>query len=176
MSLVAPRVRNHRSADALLHLVRSGFASLPDHRRDETEIAFSDARRSALALFALQAPSLLAFDKERAAGHVHTIYGLERVPCDTSMRTMLAPVSPTVLRPVCTSILRQCQRGKALAPMVFLAGPSLLALDGTESFSSQTMLCASCLQKVHRHGALPYLHHMLGAAMMHPDRRAVMPW
>jgi hypothetical protein len=37
------------------------------------------------------------------------------------------------------------------------------------------MHCASCLQKVHRHGAITYFHQMLGAAMMHPDRRAVMP-
>jgi hypothetical protein len=39
MSIVAPHVRKHLSADALFHLVRSGFASLPDHRLDETEIS-----------------------------------------------------------------------------------------------------------------------------------------
>jgi hypothetical protein len=73
-------------------------------------------------MFSLQAPSLLAFDKERGEGHVHTIYGIARVPCDTHMREILAPVSPQWLRPVCKSIFRQLQRGKALEAMTFLDG------------------------------------------------------
>ena len=123
MSIVAPHVRKHLSADALFRLVRSGFASLSEHRLDETEISLSDALMSAFAMFSLKAPALLAFDKERAEGNWHTIYGIERVPCDTHMRTILDPVSPKVLRPVCTSVFRQLQRGKALEPMVFLDGP-----------------------------------------------------
>jgi hypothetical protein len=31
------------------------------------------------------------------------------------------------------------------------------------------------LQKVHRNGAITYLHQLLGAAIIHPDRRAVIP-
>ena len=35
MAIVAPKARKHLSADALFRLVRSGFATIPDHRRDE---------------------------------------------------------------------------------------------------------------------------------------------
>ena len=111
---------------------------------------------SAYAMFALQAPSLLAFDKKRAEGNVHPIYGMERVPCDTHMREILDPVSPKWLRPACTSVFRQRQRGKALEAMMFLDGHSLLALDGTGYFFSQTIHCASCLHKVRRHGSITY--------------------
>ena len=159
MSIVAPHVRKHLSADALFRLVHSGFASLPDHRLDDTEISLTDALMSAFAMFSLKAPSLLAFDKERAEGNLHTIYGIERVPCDTHMREILDPVSPKVLRPVFTSVFRQLQRGKALEPMAFLDGHYCLALDGTEYFSSQTIHCASCLHKVHRNGS----HHLLSS-------------
>ncbi len=175
MSIVAPQGRKHLSADGLFRLVQSGFASLPDYRVGETEIALTDALMSAFAMFSLKAPSLLAFDKERAAGNLHTIYGIERVPCDTHMREILDPVSPKWLRPVFKSVFRQLQRGKALEPMAFLDGHYLLALDGTGYFSSQTMHCASCLQKVHRNGALTYFHQMLGAAIIHPDMREVIP-
>jgi len=175
MSIVAPHVRKHLSADALFRLVHSGFASLPDHRLDDTEIALADALMSAFAMFSLKAPSLLAFDKERAEGNLHTIYGIARVPCDTYMREILDPVSPKVLRPVFKSIFRQLQRGKALEPRVFLDGHYLLALDGTEYFSSKTIHCASCLHKVHRNGSITYFHQMLGAALIHPDLRAVIP-
>jgi hypothetical protein len=175
MSIVTPSGRKHLSADALFRLVHSGFASLPDYRIGETEIALADALMSAFAMFSLKAPSLLAFDKERAEGNLHTIYGIERVPCDTHMREILDPVSPKWLRPVFTSVFRQLQRGKALEPMAFLDGHYLLALDGTGYFSSPTIHCASCLQKVHRNGAITYFHQMLGAAIIHPDRREVIP-
>jgi hypothetical protein len=175
MSIVAPPVRKHLSADALFRLVHSGFASLPDHRLDDTEISLTDALMSAFAMFSLKAPSLLAFDKERAEGNLHTIYGIERVPCDTYMREILDPVSLKWLRPVFKSILRQLQRGKALESMVFLDGHYLLALDGTEYFSSKTLHGASCLHKVHRNGSITYFHQMLGAALIHPDLRTVIP-
>jgi hypothetical protein len=175
MSIVAPKARKHLSADALFGLVRNGFAHIPDARLSETDIALADALMAAFAMFSLKAPSLLAFDKERVEGNLHTIYGIERVPCDTRMREMLDPVSPKVLRPVFKSIFRQLQRGKALEPMAFLDGHYLLALDGTEYFSSKTIHCASCLQKVHRNGAITYFHQLLGAALIHPDRREVIP-
>jgi hypothetical protein len=59
--------------------------------------------------------------------------------------------------------------------MVFLDGHYLVALDGTGYFSSPTIHCASCLQKVHRNGSITYYHQMLGAALIHPDFREVIP-
>ena len=175
MSIVAPKGRKHLSADALFGLVRTGFANLPDHRFGGADISLTDALMSAFAMFSLKSPSLLAFDKERAEGNLETIYGIERVPCDTQMREILDPVSPESLRPLFQSVFRQLQRGKALEPMVFFDGCYLLALDGTGYFSSKTIHCASCLQKVHRNGSVTYAHQMLGAAIVHPDVREVIP-
>ncbi len=175
MATVAPKGRKHLSADALFDLVRSGFANIPDYRPNDTDISLTDALMSAFALFSLKAPSLLTFDKARTEGNLETIYGIARVPCDTYMREILDPVSPESLRPVFKSVLRQLQRGKALEPMAFLDNHYLLALDGTGYFSSPTIHCASCLHKVHRNGAVTYYHQMLGAAIIHPDVRAVIP-
>src|SRR6266511_4893726 len=99
MSIVAPKGRKYLSADALFGLVRTGFATLPDHRASDADLALPDALLSAFAMFSLKSPSLLAFDKERAAGNLATIYGMERVPCDTRMRGILDPVFPEALRP-----------------------------------------------------------------------------
>jgi hypothetical protein len=173
--MVAPKARKHLSADALFHLVRSGFAPIPEPRDEAVDISLTDTLMSAFAMFSLKAPSLLAFDKERAEGNLHTIYGIQHVPCDTYMRERLDPVSPKVLRPVFTSVFRQLQRGKALEAMTFLDGHYLLALDGTGYFSSKTIHCASCLHQVHRNGTITYTHQMLGAAIIHPDVRAVIP-
>ena len=175
MAHIAPKGRKHLSADALFRLVHTGFDHIQDSRPADADISLSDVLMSAFAMFSLKAPALLAFDKERAEGNLHTIYGLQRVPCDTYMRERLDPIAPKVLRPVFTSVFRQLQRGKALEAMQFLDGHYLLALDGTEYFSSQTIHCAACLHRVHRTGSITYAHQMLGAALIHPDQRAVIP-
>jgi len=175
MALIAPQGRKHLSADALFRLVRSGFTRVPDHRGGDPEITLTDALMSAFALFSLKSPSLLAFDKQRVEGNLETIYGIGRVPCDTQMREILDPVSPESVRPVFKSLFRQLQRGKALEPMAFLDDHYLLCLDGTGYFTSKTIHCASCLQKVHRTGSITYYHQMLGAAIVHPDVREVIP-
>jgi Transposase DDE domain len=175
MSIVVQKGRKYLCADALFRLLREHFATIADDRVDEVEIPLSDALMSAFAMFSLKAPSLLAFDKQRAEGNLKTIYGITHTPCDTRMRERLDPVSPESLRPSFTLVFRQLQRGKALEPMAFLDGHYLLALDGTGYFSSQTIHCASCLHKVHRNGSITYYHQMLGAAIIHPDFREVIP-
>src|SRR5467141_565097 len=175
MAIIAPEGRKHLSADALFRLLQNGFDTLPDHRSSDAEISLTDALMAAFAKFSLKSPSLLAFDKERAEGNLETIYGIERVPCDTHMREILEPISPESPRPLFKSVFRQLQRGKALASMTFLDDYYLLALDGTGYFSSKTIHCASCLQKVHRNGSVTYHHQMLGAAIVHPDMRTVIP-
>jgi hypothetical protein len=144
MAIRAPAVRKPLSADALFGLLRTGLAALTDPRPGKPAIALTDALMSAFALCSLQAPSRLAFDRERTAGNLHRVYGIKRVPCDTAMRAMLDPIEPESLRPLCKQVLRALQRGKVLKAMVFVEGHSLLALDGTGYFPSQQLHGASC--------------------------------
>jgi hypothetical protein len=175
MGIVVPKVRKYLCADALLRSVQDVFCQLPDHRKGDAEIPLPDALMSAFAMFSLKSPSLLAFDKERTEDNLQRIYGIGRVPCDTSMREILDPVKPEHLRPAFKTVFRHLQRGKALEEMVFVEGHYLLALDGTGYFSSQEIHCDSCLEKHHRNGTVTYSHQMLGAALIHPDKREVIP-
>ena len=175
MAIMAPNVHKFLSADALFALVRKALSGLDDHRSGTPDICLADALMSAFAMFSLKSPSLLAFDKERAEDNLHQIYGIERVPCDTSMREILDPVEPESLRPVFKQVFTQLQRSKALQELEFVQGHYLLALEGTGYFSSKQTHCASCLETHHRNGTLTYAHHMLGAALIHPDKREVIP-
>ena len=125
MAIRAPTVRTHLSADALLGVLRTGFAAIVDHRPGKPDMALSDALRSAFARFSLQSPVLLAFDKERTEGNLHRVSGITRVPCDTAMRHSLDPVEPETLRPLCTAVFRALQRGTALEEMGCVDGHSL---------------------------------------------------
>jgi hypothetical protein len=175
MAMGAPKTRKHLSVDALFGLLRTGFADIADHRLGKPDISLTDALMAAFAMFSLKSPSLLAFDQERTEGNLQRVYGLQRVPCDTAMREILDPVQPKYLRPLFKAIFRALQRGKALEAMVFVERHYLLALDGTGYFSSQQIHCASCLERHHRNGTITYAHQMLGAALIHPDRREVIP-
>jgi len=175
MGIVVPKVRKHLCADALLRSVHDVFCHIPEHRKGDPEIPLSDVLMSAFAMFSLKSPSLLAFDKERTEDNLQRVYGIGRVPCDTSMRETLDPVKPEHLRQAFKGGFRQLQRGKALEAMVFVDAHYLLALDGTGYFSSTEIHCDSCLEKHHRNGTVTYSHQMLGAALIHPDKRAVIP-
>src|SRR5712691_1971709 len=175
MGFIAHKERKHVSADALFGLLRNTFAQVPDHRSDNAKMTLTDALMSGFAMFSLKCPSLLDFDKQRAEANLKTIYGIACAPCDSYLREMLDPASPESLRPSFKAVFGHLQRGKALEEMVFFKGCYLLALDGTGSFSSKKIHCPSCLEKHHRDGSTTYAHQMLGAALMHPDRREVIP-
>lgn len=164
------------SADALLALLREGFAEIPDDRNANSSIGLSDALMSAFAMFALKDPSLLAFDHRRNDENLKRLYGIGTIPSDTRMREILDGVDPNELRPLFGDVFHQLQRGKALEPFAFHEGCYLLALDGTGYFSSPTIHCPSCLEKVNKKtGQVTYEHQMLGAALVHPDHKEVIP-
>ena len=92
------------------------------------------------------------------------------------MREILDPLKPEDLRALFVDVCRQLQRGKALEPFAFYQGCYLLSLDGTGYFSSQAVHCDSCLEKVNKKtGEVTYHHQMLGAVLVHPDHREVIP-
>ena len=172
----SPKVRKRLSADALFGLVRLGFDGIRDHRHEKVSIPLADALMSAFAMFSLKDPSLLAFDARRRDENMKNLYGIETVPSDTRMREIVDPVDPTALRSLFVNVFRELQRGKALEPLVFYQGHYLLSLDGTGYFSSQAIHCDSCLEKVNSTtGEVTYQHQMLGAVLLHPDHREVIP-
>ena len=177
MVVHARKARNDLSADSLLRLIRSRFDDLPDPRAGKPEIPLGDALMSAFAMFSLKDRSLLAFDERRQDpnDNFHTIYGLDRVPSDTQMRAILDPVDPDHLRPLFGDVFRRLQRGKALERFVYLDGSYLLSLDGTNYFSSSKVHCPACLEKHHRGGGITYSHQLLGATLVHPDLKEVIP-
>lgn len=72
-------------------------------------------------------------------------------------------------------VFTQLQRGTALQEMECVQEHSLLALDGTGYFSSKHIHCASCLATHHQNGTRTYAHPMLGATLLPPDKREVIP-
>ncbi len=177
MALAPGEARKDLSADALFQVLHRHFASFPDSRSGEVEIPLADALMSAFAMFSLKDPSLLAFDHRRGnpTDNFRTIYGINYVPCDSQMRAILDPLDPAGMRVPFREIFRRLQRGTVLKRFLYWDDHYLLSLDGTTYFSSSKIHCSSCLEKHHRNGNITYSHQLLGATLVHPDLKEVIP-
>jgi hypothetical protein len=171
------RLRKHLNADALFAAMHAGFNKIKDHRSESIQHSLADTLMAGFAMFSLKDPSLLAFDERRFAEphNLKTIYGMQSIPCDTSMREILDGVSPESLRPLFKDGFRPLQRGKVLEKMRFMDNGYLLNLDGTGYFSSTKLYSDACLEKVSRKGEVTYHLQAVGAAIVHPDFREVIP-
>lgn len=181
MAAPLPKLRQDLSMPGLLETVRRCFAEIEDPRRHRNGVRYtlSDTLSAALAMFSLKYPSLLQFDTgarndEVVRHNLRTLYGVNEAPCDTQMRSRLDPVKPSLLRPAFRALHSALQRGQALADYAYLDGAYLLSVDGTGMFASSRVSCKHCCEKQTRRGP-EYYHQLLGAVLVHPDRRTVLP-
>ena len=172
------KVRKYLSADSLFKMIWEQFKQISDSRKGNTTISLCDALMSAFAMFSLKDPSLLAFDERRKEEdhNLKNIFGIEQIPCDTQMREVIDNIPDESIRPAFLANFRRLQRGKALEPMVFMEGCYLLALDGTGYFSSEKLNSKACMVKVSKKsGKTSYYIQTLGACLVHPDYKEVIP-
>ena len=170
-------VRKHLNSDTLFSIVRKDFQKIPDLRADNSKISLDDALMSALAVFQLKDPSLLAFDKRRRGEpeNLHTVFGIDAIPCDSQMRTILDPLILSSLRAPFCSVFRQIQRGKDFEKMAFYDGHYLLSGDGTGFYSSTKVSSPYCLSKKSKNGEILYYQQLYAASFVCPGCKVVIP-
>jgi len=176
--LKALNFRKALSIPGLLKTVRKKFSGIEEHRETKPTYSLPDVLMSGLAIFQLKYTSLLAFDdvrdEPRIRNNLHQLYGVEKAPCDTQLRTVLDPVEPDALRPAIVSVIQDVQRHGDLESFRYLGG-FLISMDGTGEFSSNHISCPDCMEKKHRSGETEYYHQLLAAAIVHPDKKTVLP-
>lgn len=153
-----PPIRKFLSASGLLTIVRTEFNKIAPPRDLEPQkknISFTDCLMSAFAMFSLKYPSLLQFDTShrldpQVEHNLGTLYGIEKIPCDTYMRERLDEGVPSTLRKTYKRLFAFLQRGKALEQYRYLNGRYLLAGDGTGFFASKKVHCVQCCVR-HEH-------------------------
>jgi hypothetical protein len=171
-------LRKSLSAPGLLCEVRRCFQSIKD---DTVGRGFelADYLMSGLAVFGLKYPSLLQFDEGRAdevvVSNLRSLYGIARAPSDTALRERLDGVDPSLLRRAFRRVLHLLQRGRGLEDFLWWAGHYLLSVDGTGYFYSDRVHCGQCCEKHHRDGRVSWYHQLLGAVLVHPEQRVVLP-
>ncbi len=160
------------------------FQKIPDKRYRNKSIAQEDALMSMLGVFALKYPSLLKLEETRAnddtSRNFKSLFRVTKIPSDTQTREILDEIAPKDLQPLFKFLFSYLQRNKSLKE--FEIGrkeerrPSyLVAIDGTQYFSSNKIHCNSCMVKHHRNGSTTYYHQIISAVLVHPAKGEVIP-
>ena len=172
-------MKKHVSVPGLLKRIRSQFTKIPETAGPRSKIPLADCLMSGLAIFGLKIPSLLQFDEQsgldRIKHNLKSLYGIEKAPSDTYVRERLDEVTFQLLRKPFNRVFAALQRQKVLERFEYYEKHYLISLDGTGCFSSHKVHCESCCVKNHKDGSKTYYHQMLGAVLVHPDEKTVIP-
>jgi hypothetical protein len=162
VSLTEPLAKPTQAS--LIGLIRAAFDDLPDGRRpsNATKYEVADAALSAFAVFFSQSPSFLDWQTrmELAQGknNAESLFGVHQIPSVTQVRNLLDPVAPATLFPVMSAISDLLFERGHLSAYRSIGGTFLVALDGTDFFSSQNISCPCCSSAKLANGATQYRH------------------
>ena len=173
-------IKKHLSFSSLRDELSQLYAQIPDWRQaGKVDYSLHDCLMSALAMMFFQDPSLLSFQRrmqdKMQCSNLKNMFGVEAIPKDTPLRETLDALPSDALQSSFVTFLHRLQRGKQLEAYRFLNHGYLIALDGSQYFSSEKIHCPGCLTYKGAKGPLRYSHQILQAVMLHPHMRQVLP-
>jgi hypothetical protein len=178
--MYAVHIKKHLSFNAMRKALSELFEQIDDPRQaGKVEYSLHDCLMSALAMMYFQDPSILAFQRRMydrmQSSNLKTMFAVEKIPSDSVLRDTLDAIPTGDIYPAFSILLNNLQRGKQLVPYQLESGHYLIALDGTQYFSSEKINCPSCLTYKGKKGPLRYSHQILQAVMLNPHMRQVLP-
>lgn len=150
--------------------------SFPDKRTGKNlTYTMEDIVLSAFSVFFIQSPSFLAYQKtmKNANGmsNAETLFTIEKIPSDNHIRDILDNVHPELLFPVFDMIFEMLKKNGYLNSFRGINRNLLIALDGTQCFSSEKIHCKNCSVTHHRDGTTTYHHSVITPVIVTPGKK-----
>jgi len=166
--------------DGIVSSFRQVLSSLPDKRPGKnTRYGMEDAALSAFSVFFTQTPSFLAYQRmmegSKGKSNAQSLFGVHQIPSDNHIRDLLDPVEPKQVFPVFEEILQVLEQQGALQSFRSFAGNLLMAMDGTEYFSSSQIHCPHCSTRQLKSGEMRYFHSVVTPVIVCPGQSQVIP-
>jgi hypothetical protein len=163
----------------LVSLLHKTVAELPDCRTGKNlSYKMEEVGMSAFSVFFTQSPSFLAhqttMQQIRGKNNAHSLFQIEKIPCDNHIRDLLDPVSPEKLYPVYDRIYETLRALGILQTFRGVHDSTLIALDGTWYFSSHKIQCPCCSHLEHKSGEITYYHSAVTPVIVAPGRPEVI--
>jgi hypothetical protein len=176
----AVHIKKHLSFAALRARLSELFEQIEDRRQaGKVDYRLHDCLMSALAMVFFQDPSLLCFQRRmhdpQQCGNLKALFAVQAIPKDSSLRDSLDAIVTAAINPAFAILFQRLQRGNQLCAFRFLNGYYLVAVDGSQYFSSEKIHCPSCLTYKGAKGPLRYSHQILQAVILNPHMRQVLP-
>ena len=146
-----------------MNYLEDAIAEFPDRRTGEnTRYSLRDAGLGAFSVFFTQSPSFLSHQQSmqysKGNSNATTIFGVEKIPTDNWIRSLLDPVPSWSLSGVFRRVFERLEAQGSLDTYRAFDGTLLLALDGTWFHSSESVNCEHCNRQAHSDGRTTYYH------------------
>jgi hypothetical protein len=173
-------IKKHLSFSAIRKALSALFKTIDDPRQTgKVDYCLHDCLMSALAMMFFQDPSVLSFQRRMQDrfqdSNLKAMFAVENIPSDDALRQTLDNIPTAAIQSVFPMLLKRLQRGKQLDAYKLESGHYLIALDGSQYFTSEKIHCPSCLTTKGAKGATRYYHQILQAVMLNPHLRQVLP-
>lgn len=165
--------------DRLIAALRENAGALPDRRVGKnTHYDMVDIALSAFSVFFLQSPSFLEFQRTmgRSKGrhNAASLFGVEQVPSDNHIRSVLDAVPAESLYPLFDEVLGRLAESGILKEFRSIGNDLLVTLDGTEYYRSEHLHCPQCHVTHHSNGTVSYKHMLISPAIVKAGRKDVI--
>jgi hypothetical protein len=159
--------------DDITKQMRGTFDGFTDPRRGKNKTyTMVDAALSAFSVFFTQSPSFLEYplslEQTQGNNNARTLFGVHEIPSDNQIRSLLDATPPATLKPVYDFLFHAMEQAGVVDAYRHLDGALLLALDGTEYFSSQAIHCGCCSTRTHANGKTTHFHTALTPVLVKP--------
>lgn len=177
-------IKKNLNFNNLIKVVEKCVNEIPDFRqKSKIDYSLKDSLISTLAMMFFQNKSVLQFQrslsKDFGKNNLNTMFKVKVTPSDTQLRTINDEVDYEFFREIFSKFFSLLQRNKYLEKFEFLYDHYLMAIDGTEYFSSYHIKCDYCLTRettINEKKRTRYCHQMLQGSIVHPDSREVIPF
>ncbi len=165
--------------NTLIGYAHSVFERFPDQRTGKVSYSMVDAAAAAFSVFFTQSPSFLDFQRTmqvtKGRNNALTLFGVTQIPSDNHIRNLLDPVSPNEVLPIFSAVSDTLYHGGHLDAYRSVNGDLLVAMDGTQYFSSSTVHCSKCKVTQHKNGNITYSHDAITPVIVAPGNPRVVP-
>jgi len=132
----------------------------------------------AFGAFYMQSSSFLDYqrhlDSREGRNNAESLFGLTQIPSLEQIRNILDQVAATNLFEVFDRIYQALEHQGYLKSFEVLGSNLLVALDGTEYYSSQSISCPCCSTRTSRKGEVTYSHKAILPVIVTPAQSAVI--
>jgi hypothetical protein len=138
-----------------------------------------DVALGAFSVFFTQSPSFLAHQtamaETKSKNNAQTLFGIQDIPTDNHIRDLLDAVPPQRVFPMFERIIAALDELGHLQAFHAVNDQLLIALDGTQYHSSNTIACDNCTVKHHKNGKTSYSHTVVTPVIVSPTQKRILP-